>query len=154
MNLVGLLGDQTFKGTSRMRKFVITDPSGSPYLTRYVVEEFPDGSGIYLHFIHRSDSDREFHDHPWDFRSFIVRGGYIEHTPEGSREFYPGSWNVRQAEQLHRLELFCPEDTITILFRGPKRREWGFKAIGGEWTHNEAYLDAKFGKGNWNKEYE
>lgn len=36
---------------------------------------------IRLHFIHREDLDRHMHDHPWDARTIILRGGYVEQIP-------------------------------------------------------------------------
>ncbi len=147
---------RTIGGKPRGRGFTITDPRGDPYLTRTVVEEFADGGAIYLQRIHRSDGDREFHDHPSDFRTFIVSGRYIEHRPEGEPvEFRAGDWNMGKAEKLHRLEL--PDGPVlTIVYRGPKRREWGFRAAAPDapWVHHVQYLDAKFGVGGWTKEYE
>lgn len=36
---------------------------------------------IRLHFIHREDLDRDLHDHPWNARTVILRGGYTEQRP-------------------------------------------------------------------------
>ena len=150
--LARLFSDFTSAGTERMRHFTITDPKGDPYLTRYFVEEYADGSGVFLHHIHRSDSDREYHDHPWDFRSYIVSGGYHEHTPdEPPRTFKRGTWNTSPATRLHRLELTSSE-AWTIVFHGPKVRAWGFaNARDGVWVHNEEYLAKKFGDAPWTK---
>lgn len=136
-----------------MRKFIITDGEGRPYLTRYVVNEAEDGSKVYLHFIHQSDDDRDFHDHPWDWHSEILQGSYKEYRPESSTIFRPGDVNVKVAEQLHRLEVL-EGPVITMVFRGPKRREWGFQTPGKPWVHHETYLNEKFGRGKWSKEYE
>lgn len=87
--------------------------------------------GIRVHFIARSDTDRELHDHPFTFVSFILKGGYWEHTIDGKRTWYgPGSIVFRTADVLHRLEL--PESrgvetpAWTFVIRGARRREWGF----------------------------
>ena len=34
-----------------------------------------------LHNILQSDEGRDHHDHPFDFTSLILRGGYVEHRP-------------------------------------------------------------------------
>lgn len=34
-----------------------------------------------FHRILRSDEGRDFHDHPWEFSSLILSGGYVEHRP-------------------------------------------------------------------------
>lgn len=149
--LMRMFSNLTCAGLDRMRHFTITDGHGDPYLTRYFVEDYPDGSGIFLHRIHRSDADREMHDHPWNFRSFIVEGGYVEHTADGQRHTYtPGMWNETKADKVHRLELLA-RPTWTIVFHGPKIRDWGFVGEDGKWVHNETYLAQKFGDRPWAK---
>lgn len=58
--------------------------NGEPYLVRYFVWHDNKGpvkkSHIYLHHIVASDPDREHHDHPWDFYSLMLWGGYWEET--------------------------------------------------------------------------
>lgn len=95
--------------------------------------------GVRLHHIVRSDSDREFHDHPFAFVSVILLGGYTEHRPDRSpRRYRPGGVIFRRAEDLHRLELDRPAWTLVI--RGPIRRVWGFLADDGwiPWTEHVA----------------
>lgn len=36
---------------------------------------------IRLHFIYQPDKDHHMHDHPWDARTVILRGGYREQVP-------------------------------------------------------------------------
>ena len=33
---------------------------------------------LYLHKIYRSDDDKDPHDHPWHFRTFVLKGGYTD----------------------------------------------------------------------------
>lgn len=142
-------------GSHPMRKFVIPGEDGEPYLTRYVLAEKPDGSKVYLHFIHQSDSDRDYHDHPWPWRSCIVSGAYREHAPGLPPRIYgPGDWNDKpDPAALHRLEVVAGP-VITVVYRGPRVRRWGFRTPPAPWIDHEDYLDAKYGKGNWAKEYE
>ncbi len=87
-----------------------------------------------LHNILESDAGRDQHDHPFDFWSLILSGGYIEHRP-GCRctkrritcKWYgPGSIVRRKAEDLHRLELFQGKPAWTFVISGRYRRMWGF----------------------------
>jgi hypothetical protein len=79
-----------------------------------------------LHHILRSDDRAHFHDHPMDFTSLILWGGYIEYRPNAEpRVCRPGSVVRRQAEDLHNLELLG-KSAWTLLVTGEYRRDWGF----------------------------
>lgn len=88
--------------------------------------------GIRVHQIVRDDDDRALHDHPFDFVSVILRGGYIEQTADGKKTKYkPGQILFRSASALHRLDLNRNErgeviPAWTLVFRGPVLRRWGF----------------------------
>jgi hypothetical protein len=137
---------------------------GSRYMRRWLF-----GSqrtwGLRIHCIERSDADHELHDHPFWFVSFIVAGGYFEHTPDGQRTWYgPGSIVFRSADALHRIELdtectrarkrgdhtgACmsrPVRAWTIVVRGRYARRWGFMTKSG-WEHWKAFVAKKDGKG-------
>lgn len=62
------------------------------YLARYFIWNNNKGEvkkpHIYLHHILKSDPDREHHDHPWDFYSLILAGGYWEETPVSVEEMH------------------------------------------------------------------
>jgi hypothetical protein len=85
-----------------------------------------------IHEILRSDNDRHLHDHPWDYTTIILRGGYIEHHTDGSTLWCPeGTVLNRRAEDAHKLEL--PHGpVITLFIMGPKRQGWGFLTENGK----------------------
>ncbi len=119
-----------------------------------------------VHHIVRSDADKELHDHPFDFTSFIVKGGYWEHVPcwgEHPRSHGVCDWGCkgtriwrapftlvrRKAEDLHRIELARPcvhGEAWTIVWRGAYRREWGFMTKEG-WLNWQAFTALKNGRG-------
>lgn len=164
---------------SLFRVFTITDAANRPYLRRWYLLETRVLS-IYLHRIMASDADRELHDHPRAFLSFLLWGcGYYEHEANRDRRFFPPfSWNHRPNPAApHRLEL--PQDEEgneqeqwTLVFLGPKVRDWGFHVPsqiverlttrvamvssryvpGTVWVPHEIYLDMKFGEGGWLRE--
>jgi hypothetical protein len=95
--------------------------------------------GLRFHHILRSDDDRELHDHPFTFISFILTGGYWEHTMDGRRTWYgPGSIVVRNADTLHKIELKDGKSAWTFVITGPLTRQWGF------WTDHGWVPSAKF----------
>lgn len=91
---------------------------------------------IRLHHILRSDNDRHFHDHPWNFVSIILRGGYTEvrptwnksgiYTGNTQRWYGPGSILFRSAKCWHRLNI--PDGTTcwTFFISFRYRQKWGF----------------------------
>lgn len=120
--------------------------AGSLYMRRWRIVDLP-WFGIRLHHIARSDKDRELHDHPFTFASLILRGGYYEHTIDGRRVWYgPGSLVIRSGEALHRLELeredFCERSAWTLVFRGARRRAWGFLTPTG-WETWEQFVSTR-----------
>lgn len=124
---------------------------GLLYLWRLRIFECP-LFGIYLHKIYRPDRDRDLHDHPWPFMSFILRGAYIE------EHFCPGTlcgpgrhtnrifvkwfnWK-KKATDAHRISsiLGCGDPVWTLVLRGRRQRNWGFYTEDG-WVPNEEYLN-------------
>jgi len=79
--------------------------------------------GIFIHRISGFDDACE-HDHPWDFYSFMLRGGYVEYYNGKSRIINPGRLVFRPAEFKHRLEIHQPSWTLVLVFK--TKREWGY----------------------------
>lgn len=131
--------------------------------------------GIYLHRFHRSDEDRELHNHPWRWAvSLILSGGYVEerkaNMPKGwplvfqrtrKRVFVPGDINRITSNDFHRVELLdscqvhaadgsCEvgfEHTWTLFVVGPKFQGWGFWNKSTEkFTPWRAFLQSKRGR--------
>lgn len=107
-----------------------------PYMRRYFLLKIKRLGSIRVHEILRSDLDRHLHDHPFDFVSLILSGGYEEVTPEGRFQRKPGQILFRRAEDLHRLVLTKPAWTFVITT--PWRRPWGFMTEKG-WIDEKAY---------------
>jgi hypothetical protein len=94
---------------------------------------------IYLHKFLRSDADRHMHDHPWPFVTFLLSGGYWEHTPQG--RFWRHRFSIlrRPAKWQHWVEVPTVEPLWTLIVVGRKTREWGFSTERGwiQWTRYE-----------------
>ena len=116
-----------------------------PYLERYYLflkdrDTFP--FNIFLHKFIKSDPD-DLHDHPWNYRTLILLGGYWEYTEKGKFWRGPLSYRFSPAESFHRIELDSNVPYCWTLFMPGKRvREWGFKTKNG-WIHNEKYYNQK-----------
>lgn len=124
---------------SRSPDFVIGGAE-APYLRRWWLVPRNEEANIYLHHFCRSDDDRALHDHPWESRSLLLSGRYIEHVPDGPpRLFSAGQEIWRSAEAAHRIELLRDPygfemPVWTVFATGPKVREWGFLCPKG-WRH-------------------
>jgi hypothetical protein len=140
---------------------IVKEEDGKPvlYLRRFFLRRSVKGSqtgdegGLFLHVIHQSDNDRDPHDHPWDFKSFILVGGYDDEQWEwftnfqgwGARVFEgyervkPLTKVERKAEHIHRVRLYGERTAWTLVWTGAKRRSWGFVTKDG-WVHWRTYL--------------
>lgn len=118
---------------------------GSLYMGRYTLFETKWLSAR-VHNIATPDLDRHFHDHPWNFVSLVLRGGYVERRPAqispcfipGTGEEYgrdtfrgAGSISYRRACDRHRITE-VEKDTWTLVIYGPKIQWWGFYAPEGK----------------------
>lgn len=117
------------------------DGSGDVYLHRFRIIKTP-FFGVYLHDLNLPDTDRDPHDHPWTFWSFVLSGGYEEIVFE-DLQYLPGlrsplcaeriynrrwlkwSWHRMNTNAAHKILSVQPK-TKTLVFTGPRVREWGF----------------------------
>jgi hypothetical protein len=128
-----------------MERDEIGEPGRPPLLTRWRVVQTP-LAALYVHRHHRPDGDRELHDHPWPFLSWIVRGGYEETSyvateigPVVATHYRPRwSWAYRRANDFHRISRVDP-GTWTVMLLGRRRRNWGFQVPGEGWVAWETF---------------
>jgi len=71
------------------------------------------------------------HDHPWDFVSVVLQGGYDEalcacHQEPRRR----GDASVRWAGTVHRIRIHT-DGALTLCVRGPKRQDWSWRRLPG-----------------------
>lgn len=115
---------------SRPPDVIIGAHQDPPYMKRWWVVPRNRFLNIYLHEVGQDDDDRALHDHPWYNMSYIVSGGYMEHTIKDggvqvrtARE--AGAFKFRRATAAHRLELLH-SSTVSVFITGPRIRTWGF----------------------------
>ena len=100
------------------------------------------GRGIFIHHFTRSDKDLHLHDHPWDFYSLVLKGGYVELTKDGTVTRNPGDFGFIAAEKLHQIKSLLTDSSWTLIFRGKRKRVWGYD-VDGEWVDNIKYRQRK-----------
>lgn len=80
---------------------------------------------IRLHHWLGPDDDRAHHDHPWDFVTFVLKGGYTDFSPGRTEHLSAGSFAYRPAEHRHTV-VPDPGGAWTVIATGKRRRTWGF----------------------------
>lgn len=98
-----------------------------PYMERWVLNLYL--FSIRVHHWISSDDNRAFHDHPWWFITFVLRGGYTDINPDGRERMSPGKIAFRPALHKHTVEV-DKGGCWTIMITGRQVRKWGF------WTKN------------------
>jgi len=102
---------------------------GDIYLTRFHLFQTPLCS-VMIHWINLPDPQPDLHDHPNDFISLVVRGGYVEEIPDPKDV---GAILIRriryinfvQAKNRHRI-LDVKKPTVTLVLANRVKRNWGF----------------------------
>ena len=94
-----------------------------PYLLRWMLICF--GYSIRLHHWLRTDDDRYYHDHSCDFISIVLRGGYVNCTPNGNFPVKSISAWIGKAKNRHYLKI-PKEGAWTLLLCGRPYHKWGF----------------------------
>lgn len=116
-----------------MQRMVIPCQDGLVYLVRLRIVQTPQFA-VYLHDINEPDGDRDPHDHPWTFWSFVLRGSYTEtlHVMphvllDATRENTWRRWSLHRMgrETAHRITHAAP-GLKTLILTGPRKRNWGF----------------------------
>ena len=99
---------------------------------------------IRVHHIFVPDRDRHLHDHPWNARTIILMGGYVEERERAV-------WHLREAGdtaalkfgEYHRIRKVDPKQgAVTLFITGRYRGTWGF-LVNGEKVPYKTYLGSK-----------
>lgn len=111
------------------KKWMFLSPRwiGKGYLWRLRILVTPWFS-IFLHRIHRPDNQRDLHDHPWAFASFVLWGWYKEIIGDSWRqcEIRRRWFNWKRATGRHSISEVSRRPCWTLVFTGPRVRVWGF----------------------------
>lgn len=100
---------------------------------------------IRLHHINRPDNDRDLHNHPFYYRTFVLDGYYSEVRRD--RKGVPSYWQILTAgksstggiEMWHRIDDVSPQGVWTFFCMGPNHDEWGFDTDDG-YIESKAYF--------------
>lgn len=118
----------------------------NPYDHGTYVKHIESLPSIRLHHILREDDDRHMHDHPWDARTFILAGWYVEArlNADGTRTLHrreAGYTGTLKFGEYHRIVEVSPGGVYTLFCTGKYQGTWGF-LVDGQKIHHKAYLNA------------
>lgn len=140
------------------KRLDIRNNDGETYLARLRIIDTP-WFGVYLHRIEGIDPQSDPHDHPWNFLSVVLAGGYTEQVwrmHRGSsekmhfpyvRRWPPLTIHRMKAEGVAHRIIETEPHTLSLILRGKRSREWGFWNIDSfaspterlGWTHWKDY---------------
>jgi len=133
------------------------DRDGSLYMGRWrvinegtwqsrVLERLTGYSSARLHWINRADHDRDLHNHPFVYRTFVLKGSYVEHIEVDSwtgqvevREVKAGQTAHAPAGHFHRIHDVSEGGVWTLFFMTKNTETWGFH-VNGKFVQSTKYL--------------
>lgn len=123
------------------------------YITRWIFwgGRTPWAAQILVNQIHHTDINDCKHDHPWDFWTFVLWGGYVEEVRRAdgttfTQRRWPGQLSFRPAEHTHVIKELPWGKSYTLVFQYKKRREFGYYTREG-WMHYKKFLHEMKEKG-------
>lgn len=152
--------------SKRTPYFHIQGDDGSPYMDRFwLFNPYDRETGkprwaplipwsIRIHHIRREDRDEHMHDHPWNARTIILRGAYVEETPiqygTGKLSQWAKQAIMREAgdtaligfRSFHRISKVSKGGVYTLFISGKYQGTWGFRVNGVKIKWRE-YLEAR-----------
>lgn len=101
---------------------------------------------IRIHHICLPDDARDLHDHPWNARTIILKGGYIEQRLVNGNEVVcferlPGDTAKIKFGEYHTIEALADGGAWTVFITGKYRGTWGFLVNGAkvQWRKYTGY---------------
>lgn len=103
---------------------------------------------VLIHAVYDHDRDHFMHDHPWNFLSFILKGGYMElycdqNSIVSTRVASPFTFKRMQAAgEYHKILRLLNGTSWSLVVTGKRERTWGYLTNQG-WMNNEKYRRLK-----------
>lgn len=130
-------------GSCYMRRWRIVDEGT---LASRVLQALTGYSSIRLHHILKADHDRDLHNHPFDYRTFVLRGFYAETYKDGRgnrkvqrRVVEPGEAAALPGVAFHRIAYVPPGGVWTLFCMTRNTGTWGFN-VDGKFVPSTTYL--------------
>ncbi len=93
-----------------------------------------------MHHWLASDDQRHYHDHGWDFITIVLKGGYVDRSPDGIDQLSAGDIRFRKATHQHTVQV-NPGGCWSLLLCSNIKREWGFWVNGKFRKRNKYFFE-------------
>lgn len=118
------------------------DPGDKSDAERQAAKPFPRLPSIRVHHILRDDLAQHLHDHPWNARTMILRGWYIERREQGpARVLRRGDTAAINFGEYHSIDAVSDGGVWTMFIVGRYGGKWGFNVDGTKVAPRD-YVDA------------
>lgn len=116
----------------------IKSKTGELHFRRWKFFQIKNLFSIYIHKIYLPDYDEHVHNHPWNFVSIILDGGYVEIDHNGNPvSRWTGSISFKSRTSFHKITHVYKSPTKTLVITGPKIKiPWGYLV-------NDKFVDFK-----------
>ena len=105
---------------------------------------------VFVHLIAKEDGDEYLHDHPWNFSSLILSGGYKEQYATSIDEIGNPKTRDRKPFSFRHYDAYSPHKVIevfgrsySLVFVGRRFREWGYQKPDGSFMTNKEYRNGR-----------
>lgn len=123
-----------------MRRWWVLNPYDSATRrTRYPWLKF----SVRVHHILRHDYGKHLHDHPWNARTVILRGSYVERRECHLRVRSRGDTATLDHNEFHRIVDVSSGGVYTLFITGPYRGKWGFRLADGTKIAYDEYSEPR-----------
>lgn len=102
-----------------------------------IKKKYPKLPSIRIHHILRADTAEHPHDHPWDARTIILKGWYVEDKEDGEHLRMPGDTGPINFGEYHHIKHVSKGGVWTLFFTWGYMGTWGFLVDGKKIPHNE-----------------
>lgn len=102
-----------------------------------IKKKYPKLPSIRIHHILRADTAEHPHDHPWDARTIILKGWYLEDKDGHDHLRIPGDTGPINFGEYHHIKEVSKGGVWTMFFTWNYVGTWGFLVDGKKIPHNE-----------------
>lgn len=112
-----------------MDRWWLFNPYGKDAQGNTTPPRWPRLPSVRVHHICLPDDDQHEHNHPWNARTIILRGKYVEQRRTQKRPLRvmaPGDTAPIKAADYHRITALSPGGVFTLFFTWQYIDDWGF----------------------------